>query len=72
MLRFPHSSSNSSLRAAFEEECGKRNIAFYHPSPIFCTDNAAMIGVAAYYDFMRGQRDGLDLNAVPNLKLGER
>ena len=29
-----------------------------------------MIGVAAYYDFMRGQRDGLDLNAVPNLKLG--
>ena len=38
--------SNSSLRAAFEEECAKRNIAFYHPSPIFCTDNAAMIGVA--------------------------
>lgn len=31
-----------------------------------------MIGVAAYYDFIHGQRDGLDLNAVPNLKLGER
>lgn len=56
------------MRAA----CEKKGVAFYHPSPIFCTDNAAMIGVAAYYDFMRGQRDGLDLNAVPNLKLGER
>ena len=64
--------SNGTLRGAMEEECRKRNVAFYHPSPIFCTDNAAMIGVAAYYDFMRGQRDGLDLNAVPNLKLGER
>ena len=31
-----------------------------------------MIGVAAYYDFMNGKRDGLDLNAIPNLKLGER
>ena len=64
--------SNSSLRAAFEEECGKRNIAFYHPSPIFCTDNAAMIGVAAYYEYIKGVRSGYDLNAVPNLKLGER
>ena len=50
----------------------KKGVQFYHPSPIFCTDNAAMIGVAAYYDFIHGQRDGLDLNAVPNLKLGER
>ena len=64
--------SNSSLRAAFEEECGKRNIAFYHPSPIFCTDNAAMIGVAGYYEYIKGVRSGYDLNAVPNLKLGER
>ena len=64
--------SNSSLRAAFEEECGKRNIAFYHPSPIFCTDNAAMIGVAGYYEYINGVRSGYDLNAVPNLKLGER
>ena len=64
--------SNSSLRAAFEEECGKRNIAFYHPSPIFCTDNAAMIGGAGYYEYIKGVRSGYDLNAVPNLKLGER
>ncbi|MBQ6815180.1 MAG: tRNA (adenosine(37)-N6)-threonylcarbamoyltransferase complex transferase subunit TsaD [Lachnospiraceae bacterium] len=64
--------SNSSLRMAFQEKCKKENISFYHPSPIFCTDNAAMIGVAAYYEYIRGTRHGLDLNAVPNLKLGER
>ena len=64
--------SNSSLREAFEKECKKQNVKFYHPSPIFCTDNAAMIGVAGYYEYMNGVRSGLDLNAVPNLKLGER
>ena len=64
--------SNSGLRKAFEEECAKRKIEFYHPSPIFCTDNAAMIGVAGYYEYIKGVRSGMDLNAVPNLKLGER
>lgn len=64
--------SNSSLRAAFEEQCQSRGIEFYHPSPVYCTDNAAMIGVAGYYEFIKGNRSGLDLNAVPNLKLGER
>ncbi len=64
--------SNSSLRAAFEAECRKQNIEFYHPSPIFCTDNAAMIGVAGYYEYIKGMRSGYDLNAVPNLRLGER
>lgn len=64
--------SNSSLRSAMEEACRKKNVAFYHPSPIFCTDNAAMIGVAGYYEYLAGTRHGLDLNAVPNLKLGER
>ena len=64
--------SNSSLRAAFEEACAENHVTFYHPSPIFCTDNAAMIGVAGYYEYLKGVRSGLDLNAVPNLKLGER
>lgn len=64
--------SNTALRAAFEAECVKRNIEFYHPSPILCTDNAAMIGTAGYYEYMKGVRSGYDLNAVPNLKLGER
>ena len=64
--------SNSGLRAAFEKECAKRRIKFYHPSPILCTDNAAMIGAAGYYEYIKGTRSGYDLNAVPNLKLGER
>lgn len=64
--------SNSALRASMEEACRKRGVAFYHPSPVFCTDNAAMIGSAAYYEYLAGTRSGWDLNAVPNLKLGER
>ena len=64
--------SNGTLRETMREACEKKGVKFYHPSPIFCTDNAAMIGVAAYYDFLAGKRDGLDLNAIPNLKLGER
>ena len=64
--------SNSTLRAAMQNACEKNGVEFYHPSPIYCTDNAAMIGVAAYYEYMRGTRHGWDLNAVPNLKLGER
>ena len=64
--------SNSALRSAMEEACKKRGVAFYHPSPILCTDNAAMIGAAAYYEYLAGTRSGWDLNAVPNLKLGER
>lgn len=64
--------SNSALRAAARTACERRKIAFYHPSPLLCTDNAAMIGCAAYYEYINGTRHGLDLNAVPNLKLGER
>lgn len=64
--------SNGALRAAMEAACEKESIRFYRPSPIFCTDNAAMIGVVAYYEYQKGTRHGWDLNAVPNLKLGER
>lgn len=64
--------SNSGLREAFEKACAERDIEFFLPPPILCTDNAAMIGSAAYFEYIQGQRDGLDLNAVPNLKLGER
>ena len=64
--------SNSALRAAMKAACDKKGIPLYYPAPILCTDNAAMIGAAAYYEYMAGTRSGLDLNAVPNLKLGER
>ena len=46
--------SNGALRAAMEAACEKEGIRFYRPSPIFCTDNAAMIGVAAYYEYQKG------------------
>ena len=64
--------SNHGLRTAMEKACQENEIEFYRPSPIFCTDNAAMIGVAAYYEYLKGTRHDMDLNAVPNLRLGER
>ena len=64
--------SNSSLRRQMKEVCEKYGKTFYYPSPIYCTDNAAMIGAAAYYEFIKGYRSGWDLNAVPNLKIGSR
>ena len=56
--------SNSALRAAMKNGCEKNNITLYYPSPVFCTDNAAMIAVQGYYEYMAGTRSGLDLNAV--------
>ena len=64
--------SNSALRQALRSACEKRGVKLYCPSPVYCTDNAAMIGVAAYYEYIAGTRHGWDLNAVPNLKLGAR
>ncbi len=64
--------SNSALRAGMKAECEKNGIELIYPSPIFCTDNAAMIGAAGYYEFIKGVRSPLSLNAVPNLKLGDR
>lgn len=64
--------SNSALRAGMKDACENEGIQFYYPSPIYCTDNAAMIGTAAYYEYINGARSKWDLNAVPNLKLGER
>lgn len=64
--------SNSALRQSMKERCEKEDLEFFYPSPILCTDNAAMIGCAAYYEYLAGTRHGLDLNAVPNLKIGQR
>lgn len=64
--------SNTAIRKAFTEKCAEKEIEFYHPSPVLCTDNAAMIGSAAYYEYLKGNFSDYNLNAVPNLKLGER
>lgn len=61
--------ANSQLRAEMKEIAGKAGIAVMYPELVLCTDNAAMIGCAAYYEYIKGRRDGLDLNAVPGLKL---
>ncbi|MBO4412236.1 MAG: tRNA (adenosine(37)-N6)-threonylcarbamoyltransferase complex transferase subunit TsaD [Lachnospiraceae bacterium] len=64
--------SNSALRASLSAACREIGVEFYVPSPVLCTDNAAMIGAAGYYEYRKGARAGWDLNAVPGLKLGER
>ncbi len=64
--------ANSAIREAFRNVCKEKDMEFYYPSPIYCTDNAAMIGVAGYYEYISGTRHGYDLNAVPGLKIGER
>ena len=64
--------SNIALREEMKEACERRGFMFYHPSPILCTDNAAMIGAAAYYDYKKGLISDLTLNAVPSLKLGQK
>lgn len=64
--------SNSALREGMSAACKENGFSLYYPSPILCTDNAAMIGAAAYYEYINGTRHGLDLNAVPNLKIGQR
>lgn len=63
---------NEGLRAAMKSACETNGYSLYYPSPVLCTDNAAMIGSAGYYEYIKGVRHGLDLNAVPGLKLGEK
>ncbi len=55
-----------------QEECDRHGFVLQYPSMLLCTDNAAMIGAAAYYEFMSGKSHGMDLNAVPNLKLTDK
>ena len=64
--------SNSALRAAMKQACGEKGVKFYHPSPVYCTDNAAMIGAAAFYEYLAGTRHGWDLNAGPEPEAGRK
>ena len=61
-------SANSYIRKEFLN-LEKNGIKVYMPDLKLCTDNAAMIASAGYYNFIEGKRDGLDLNAIPNLRL---
>ena len=61
-------SANSYIRSEFLKLKNK-GYSIYYPEPVLCTDNAAMIASAGYYNLIAGQRNELDLNAIPNLKL---
>lgn len=63
--------ANSALREKMSELCKKEGLDLKYPPMILCTDNAAMIGAAGYYRYINGRRDGMDLNAVPNLKINQ-
>lgn len=64
-------SRNSYIRNSFDKLAEELKIKVYYPEPILCTDNAAMIAAAGYYNYINGERADLHLNAVPNLKIGE-
>ena len=63
-------SANSYIRKNFEELGKDGNIKIYYPELKLCTDNAAMIASAGYYNYIEDKISELNLNAIPNLKLG--
>lgn len=64
--------ANSRLRERLQQEGAKNNIDVYFPPAILCTDNAAMIASAAYYEYLNGHTSDMYLNAVPYLKLSDK
>ncbi len=63
--------ANSALREKMQKLCDEKGLDLKYPPLVLCTDNAAMIGCAGYYRYINGRRDGMDLNAVPNLKIDQ-
>lgn len=64
--------ANSALREELEVLCKKEGIEFLYPPAVLCTDNAAMIACAGYYEYISGRTSKLSLNAIPGLKIGQR
>ncbi|MBR3533410.1 MAG: tRNA (adenosine(37)-N6)-threonylcarbamoyltransferase complex transferase subunit TsaD [Clostridiales bacterium] len=65
-------SANSFLRSAFDKASAEHGLKLYYPDLRLCTDNAAMIASAGYYEYNNGRRDDLSLNAMPSLRLESR
>lgn len=61
--------ANEGLRNMMEQRGSEENIKILYPSRVLCTDNAAMIGSAAYFNYIKGQVSDYHLNVVPNLEL---
>ena len=64
-------SANSYIREQFMQLGKRLNLEVYYPDLKLCTDNAAMIACAGYYNYLENNISKLDLNAVPNLKIGD-
>lgn len=65
-------SANRELRRIFENECKEKGIKLYLPQLKYCGDNAAMVGVAGYYEYLSGNVAGLDLNAFATMPIDYR
>ena len=65
-------SANSYLRERMKKLGEENNLKIYYPELVLCTDNAAMIGAAAFYNYQKGKISNYDMNAIPNLKIGEQ
>lgn len=65
-------SANNAIKNALKLECDKNDIRFYYPEKIYCTDNAAMIASAGYYEYINGNNSKLDLNAIANLEFKDK
>lgn len=65
-------SANSELRRRMDEECKKRNITLYYPPLKYCGDNAAMVGVQAFYEYQSGNIADVSLNATATLPIDYR
>ena len=65
-------SANTQLRKRMQDAAVSNNIHISFPPPVLCTDNAAMIASAGYYQFIKGERDDLSMNAYPSLSLSYR
>ncbi len=61
--------ANTQLRSQMKEQAEKEGMEVMYPGLVLCTDNAAMIGCAAYFEYINGKSSGMDLNAVPGLRL---
>lgn len=62
-------SANSLLRRTLEQECAKRGYRLFLPPKELCSDNAAMVGAQAYYEYLSGNIASLDLNAAATLPI---
>lgn len=65
-------SANSFLRETMQKACEENGFELFVPHISLCTDNAAMIGSAAYFEYIKGNFANLNLNAYPSLKLGDK